>query len=83
MFLNYDYCNYRINLRRINYMEKFIVKANDDAYVYMTIRIKKVLQEQYTSIAGKANISRNQLINEALEFALDNMEIQDENGRKI
>lgn len=26
-------------------MEKFIVKANDDAYVYMTIRIKK-------SIAG-------------------------------
>ena len=64
-------------------MEKFIVKANDDAYVYMTLRIKKVLQEQYTSIAGTANISRNQLSNEALEFALDNMEIQDENGRKI
>lgn len=34
-------------------MEKFIVKANDDAYVYMTIRIKKYCRNNIPQLPEK------------------------------
>ena len=44
----------------------------------MTIRIDRTLQEQYNELADKTNRSRNELINMALKYALDNMELKDE-----
>lgn len=59
-------------------MEKFIVTPKEDKTVTMTIRIDRVLQEKYNDLSAKTNRSRNELINRALQYALDNMEIHDE-----
>ena len=53
-------------------MEKFIVTPKEDKSVTMTIRIDRALQ------AAKTNRSRNELINMALQYALDHMELKDE-----
>ena len=43
----------------------------------MTIRIDKTVQEQYNELSAKTNRSRNELINLALQYALNNMEIKE------
>lgn len=43
----------------------------------MTIRIDKVLQEEYNELSAKTNRSRNELICMALQYALDHMELKD------
>lgn len=57
-------------------MGKFIITSKENETVTMTIRINKTLQEKYTNLATKTNHSRNELINKALQYALDNMELQ-------
>ena len=57
-------------------MEKFVVTPKEDKAVTMTIRIDRVLQEKYNELSTKTNRSRNELISMALQYALDNMEIQ-------
>lgn len=59
-------------------MEKFIVTPKEDKTVTMTIRIDRTLQEKYNNLASKTNRSRNELINMALQYALDHMELKDE-----
>lgn len=59
-------------------MEKFIVTPKEDKTVTMTIRIVRTLQEKYNNLASKTNRSRNELINMALQYALDHMELKDE-----
>lgn len=59
-------------------MEKFVVTPKEDKTVTMTIRIDRVLQEEYTELSAKTNRSRNELISMALRYALDNMELKDE-----
>jgi len=58
-------------------MDKFIITPREDKSVTMTIRIDKTLQEKYNELSAKTNRSRNELINMALQYALDNMEIKD------
>ena len=58
-------------------MDKFIVTPKEDKAVTMTIRIDKSIQEAYNELSFKTNRSRNELIGMALQYALDNMEIQD------
>ena len=58
-------------------MDKFIVTPKEDKSVTMTIRIDRTLQEAYNDLSAKTNRSRNELINMALQYALDNMEIQE------
>ena len=60
-------------------MEKFVVVPKEDKAVTMTIRIDRVLQEQYNDLAARTNRSRNELIGMAMQYALDNMVIQDIN----
>ena len=57
-------------------MEKFVVTPKEDKAVTMTIRIDRVLQEKYNELSAKTNRSRNELISMALQYALDNMDIQ-------
>ncbi len=58
-------------------MEKFIITPKEDKAVTMTIRVDKDLQEKYTALSAKTNYSRNELINMALRYALDNMQINE------
>ena len=58
-------------------MERFIVTPKEDKAVTMTIRIDRTLQEKYNELSIKTNRSRNELIGMALQYALDNMEIQE------
>ena len=59
------------------HMSKFVVVPKDDRAVTMTIRIDKSLQEKYDQLSAQTNRSRNELIGMALQYALDNMEIQE------
>ena len=59
-------------------MEKFIVTPKEDKTVTMTIRIDRALQEKYNDLSRKTNRSRNELINMALQYALDHMELKNE-----
>ena len=58
-------------------MEKFVIVPKEDKGVTMTIRIDRALQEKYNELSARTNRSRNELICMALQYALDNMEIQD------
>ncbi|MBE5774911.1 MAG: CopG family transcriptional regulator [Clostridiales bacterium] len=58
-------------------MNKFIITPKEDKTVTMTIRIDRVLQEKYNELSAKTNRSRNELINMALQYALDNMEMKE------
>lgn len=60
-------------------MEKFIVMPKEDKTVTMTIRIDRTLQEEYNDLSAKTNRSRNELIGMALRYALDHMQLKDEN----
>ena len=59
-------------------MEKFIVTPREDKTVTMTIRIDRVLQEQYNDLSARTNRSRNELIGMALQYALDHMELRED-----
>lgn len=59
-------------------INKFIVTPKEDKSVTMTIRIDKNLQERYNNLSDKTNRSRNELINMALRYALENMELKRE-----
>ena len=50
----------------------------EDKSVTMTIRIDRSLQKEYNDLAAKTNRSRNELISMALRYALDHMELKDE-----
>ncbi|MGM9602310.1 MAG: CopG family transcriptional regulator [Faecousia sp.] len=58
-------------------MEKFVITPKEDKAVTMTIRIERTLQEEYNRLAAKTNRSRNELINMALQYALDHMELKE------
>lgn len=57
-------------------MKNFIITPKEDKDVTMTIRIDRTLQQKYNELSKKTNRSRNELISMALQYALDNMEIQ-------
>ena len=58
-------------------MEKFIITPKEDKSVTMTIRIDRAIQEKYNDLSVRTNRSRNELINLALQFALDHMEVKE------
>ena len=63
-------------------MKKFIIVPKEDKTITMTIRIDRTLQERYNELSSKTNHSRNELIGMALQYALDNMVIQDKDFSK-
>lgn len=58
-------------------MERLIITPKEDKTVTMTIRIDRIIQEKYNELSAQTNRSRNELINMALQFALDHMEIKE------
>lgn len=59
-------------------INKFIVTPKEDRSVTMTIRIDRALQERYNDLSAITNRSRNELISMALRYALENMELKEE-----
>ena len=59
---------------------KFIVTKKttpkEDPSVTMTIRIDRTMQEELDKIAYDTNRSRNEVINLALKYAVENAEIE-------
>ena len=59
-------------------VEKFVVTPREDKTITMTIRIDRTLQERYNELSAQTNRSRNELIGMALQYALDHMEIREQ-----
>ncbi len=53
-----------------------IKKRGDDGYKTFSIRIKNETVDKIDKIASETNMSRNQIIQEMLDFASDKIEIQ-------
>lgn len=53
---------------------KFIVTPKTEKTVTITVRIDTETNNKLENIAFKSSRSRNEIINKALKFALDNME---------
>ncbi len=57
--------------------DKLIIKRRgDDGYKTFSIRIKNETVERIDRIANESNLSRNQIIQEMLDFASDKIVIQ-------
>lgn len=61
---------------------KFVISPKEDKTVNITVRVKKDTQEKFDEIARKSNRSRNELINMALEYALNNLEFIENTDKK-
>jgi predicted DNA-binding protein len=57
--------------------DKFVVKKNKDESVTIAVRMKKELQERLDKVSAETNRSRNQLINMAIEYALDKIKLEE------
>ena len=51
-------------------------KRGDDGYKTFSIRIKNETVDKIDKIASESNLSRNQIIQEILDFASDKIDIQ-------
>ena len=61
-------------------MEKFkLPNISDEKTVLKTIRIKYVTLEKIENISKENNISINRLINECIDFAINNIDILTKN----
>lgn len=56
---------------------KFIVTPKEPKSVTMTIRINSEINAKLERLSQQSNRSRNELINQALAFALDHLEFVD------
>lgn len=57
--------------------EKLVIrKRGDDGYKTFSVRIKADTIDKIDELAKQTNISRNNLIQEMLDFAIDKIEIQ-------
>lgn len=56
-------------------LSKFIITKRDSESVQLSIRVEKRIQDGFDNLAKKSGRTRNELINLALGFALENAEI--------
>lgn len=62
-------------------MRKFVIpNIEEESTVTRTIRIKRVLINKLENLAIDNNISLNRLVNECIEYALENMEEETPNN---
>ena len=58
-------------------MAKFVITPKEEKSVAVTVRIDRRLQEAYDKLSARTNRSRNELMGMALQFAIENMEVQE------
>ena len=61
---------------------KFTIKkqttVKDESYITTSIRLHKKINEQFNELAEATNITKNKLMESALAFALEHVEIIDD-----
>lgn len=57
--------------------KKFVVTPKTESSVTVTVRIEKESHNRLEELVLKSGRSRNELINKAIKFALDNLEFDD------
>lgn len=57
--------------------KKFVVTPKTESSVTVTVRIEKESHDRLEELVLKSGRSRNELINKAIKFALDNLEFDD------
>lgn len=57
--------------------KEFIIKKNTTESIVVSIRIDKEIVERLDEIALKSNRSRNQIVNMALKFAVENFKLEE------
>lgn len=63
--------------------DNFIITPKEDRTVTMTIRVDKAVQARFDELSKKSGRSRNELINLALQYALQNVKfIENEDNAK-
>lgn len=60
----------------------FIITPKEDKSVTMTIRVERTIQEQFDALAKQSNRSRNEVINLALTYALQNVKFAEDVTQK-
>ena len=53
----------------------FVITPKDEVSIQISIRIEKRICKSFDELAKKSGRSRNQLINQALDFALKNAKL--------
>jgi predicted transcriptional regulator len=62
--------------------DNFIITPKEDKSVTMTIRVDRAIQQQFDELAKKSNRSRNEVINLALAYALQNVKFAEDVTKK-
>lgn len=57
--------------------QKFIITPKTERSVTVTVRIEKETHDRLEDLVIKSGRSRNELINKAIKFALDNLEFEE------
>ncbi len=65
------------NTEVITLGKKFIITPKTERSVTVTVRIEKESHDRLEELVIKSGRSRNELINKAIKFALDNLEFDD------
>lgn len=58
--------------------KKFIITPKTERSVTVTVRIEKESHDRLEELVIKSGRSRNELINKAIKFALDNLEFDED-----
>ena len=56
--------------------KKFVITPKTERSVTVTVRIEKEQHDRLEQLVTKSGRSRNELINKAIKFALDNLEFE-------
>lgn len=64
-------------------MEKFVVTPKEGQAIVVSIRTERELLEKYDELAKKTNRSRNELVNMALQFAIDNLVLSEKEEKRV
>ncbi len=57
--------------------KKFVITPKTERSVTVTVRIEKEQHDRLEKLVSKSGRSRNELINRAIKFALDNLEFEE------
>ena len=69
---------YRTNVWRLYIaMDKLKITKNTDKSTVISIRINTKIIDKFDKVAEKTDRTRNELIGIALQYALDNMELEE------
>ena len=80
LFLNYSIiCHEAIVLKTKD--NKFVITPKGERSVTFTVRLESEIISHIEEISLKSGRSRNELINKALQFAIDNLEFDSDNSK--